>query len=532
MLPSRNALRGLIFAALLLPAFGRAQERIVVSKEVAVGRSEAALLLEFSEGAPLEIAFRDGGVFIDGSPVGTFEAGGPADAAWRALLGEVISLEDGPLSRMLLEWAPPESLDGADFDLAKLIDETLESSLDTSASVDVSSLSISLGDESESMLLRALLGQVGRLSMLEEALADAGSAVQLHIQEDVEVEEGETVHGTLVVVQADARIEGTVEGDVVLVGGALQLLPGSRILGEVRLADAHIVRNEGTVEGTVVDVLEDERDLEAEIRERLRDELRSELRDEIRRTSRADSGGFNPFGRVFGALGGIIENLVKILILGLIGMGVVAFAPANLDAVAETARRAPGRAAAVGLAGAFLVIPVWLLGAVALAVSIVGIPVMIAWLPLFPLAAIAAGTLGYLAVARNVGEWLADSEYPYTDWIRKSNPVYTVFGGLMGLAAFFIAAHALSIIPFVGFIGGMLTFMGTLVALAALSVGFGAVLLTRGGRRREYFSDSFDEAWERAVDMDIDVDEEAGDIEVDEAPEDKNVMDDEGAEDA
>jgi len=267
----------------------------------------------------------------------------------------------------------------------------------------------------------------------------------------------------------------------------------------------------------VVDVLQGERDLEAEIRARLRDELRSELRDEIRHTERRPAGGgFNPFRRVFRAVGGIVENLVKILILGLIGMGIVAFAPDNLDIVAETARRAPGRAAAVGVAGAFLLIPVWILGAVALAVSIVGIPVMIAWLPLFPLAAIAAGLLGYLAVARNVGEWLADSGYRYTDWIRKSNSVYTILGGLVGLMSFFIVGHALSVVPLVGFVKGLLAFVGTLASLGALLVGFGAVLLTRGGRRREYFPESFDEAWEREVDMEIEVDDV--DIDLDEEP--------------
>jgi hypothetical protein len=510
----RNALLGLILTVALLPALAGAQERVVVSKEVAVGRSEASLRLEFSGGAPLEIVFRDGAVTIDGDVVGSVEPGGTADAAWRALLGEVVTLENGPLSEKLVAWSPPEGLEGNALDVSEEIDQALESSLRPSLPVVAPTVSVSVGTGRESQLLQALLGQVGRLSMLQEALDEAGGAVQLHIQEDVEVDEGQTVNGTLVVIQGDARIRGTVEGDVVVVDGSLQLLPGSRVLGEVRLADAQIVRNEGTVVGTVVDVLEDERDLESEIRTRLREELRSEIRREIRHTERTSSdGGFNPFRRVFRAIGGIIENLVKILILGLIGMGVVAFAPGNLDVVAETARRAPGRSAAVGVAGAFLLVPVWILGAVALAVSIVGIPVMIAWLPLFPLAAVAAGLLGYLAVARNVGEWLADSGYRYTDWIRRSNSVYTIFGGLVGLMSFFIVGHALSVVPLVGFVKGFLAFAGTLASLAAVTVGFGAVLLTRGGRRREYFPESFDEAWERAVDMDeveIEVEEEHG----------------------
>jgi hypothetical protein len=185
----------------------------------------------------------------------------------------------------------------------------------------------------------------------------------------------------------------------------------------------------------------------------------------------------------------------------------VAFAPENLEAVAETARRTPGRAAMVGLAGSFLLIPVWILGAVALAVSIVGIPVMIAWLPLFPLAALAAALLGYLSVAKNTGEWLADSGYRYTDWIRKSNPVYTVVGGLVGLMAAFMVGNVLSIIPFFGFFRGLLTFVGVMLTVVAIQIGFGAVLLTRAGRKPEYHGNrDFDEDWARAVDVDVDMD--------------------------
>ncbi len=188
----------------------------------------------------------------------------------------------------------------------------------------------------------------------------------------------------------------------------------------------------------------------------------------------------------------------------------MAFAPSNLDTVAETARRAPGRAAMVGLAGTFLLIPVWVLGAVALAVSIVGIPVMIAWLPLFPLAAVAAALLGYLAVARNVGEWLSESGYRYTDWIRKSNPLHTIFAGVLGLAMFFIAANLLRVVPFFGFFRGLLTFAGVMFSIVAMQIGFGAVLLTRAGRRREAGPVDFDEAWKRAVDVEVEVEATAG----------------------
>jgi hypothetical protein len=158
----------------------------------------------------------------------------------------------------------------------------------------------------------------------------------------------------------------------------------------------------------------------------------------------------------------------------------------------------------VGVAGTFLLLPAWILGFVALVISIIGIPVAIAWLPLFPLAAVLAAVVGYLAVARNTGEWLADSNYPWTGWIRKSNPLITMVGGLVGLMALFVAANVLSIVPFFGFVTGLLLFAAVIVTFLAVQIGFGAVLLTRAGRRRESWATfDTDEAWEAAMNVEV-----------------------------
>lgn len=510
----RNALIGLALIPLLLPSAGRAQEREVISKEISVARTEAVLHLDFADGGALTIALRDGSVLVDDEEVGSYAAGDPVEAAWRALLGEAVLLDDGPLGRMLAEWSPPSTLEGDRLALAERLDVALESALSATAEPEqpqAPSVSLSVGDESDAALVRMLVGRASRLAVLGEALSGLGSEISLHIDEDIVVAAGETIEGNLVVVQGDARIEGTVHGDVVVVDGTLELLDGGRITGDVRLADAELERDGGEIEGSVENVSEAERGAESEIRSRMRDEIRSEvrreLRDEIRGAARggARTGFMAPFSRVFRGIAGLVENLVFILFVGLLGMGALAFAPRNLEVVAETARRSPGRAAMVGLAGTFLLVPVWILGAIALAVSIVGIPVMIAWLPLFPLAALAAAILGYLAVAKNVGEWMADSDLRYTDWIRKSNPLTTVVGGVVGLTIFSIGANVLGIVPFFGFFKGLLTFVGVMASLVAIQVGFGAVLLTRAGKRPEYRSPDFDEAWERAMDVDVEV---------------------------
>ena len=302
-----------------------------------------------------------------------------------------------------------------------------------------------------------------------------------------------------------------------VVDGALEVLESGVIEGEARIADARVLRNVGTIRGGLVDVLEEEREVEEELRDRLREEIRAEirrdLRNEIRQVTRMEhDDGFSimtPFHAVVRGVGGVLEKVVMIFILGLVGAGFLAFAGENMETIAETARRSPGRSAMVGLAGSFLLVPVWILGLIALLVSIVGIPVAIAWAPLFPVAAGLAALLGYLAVAQNTGEWLADSGFPWTGWIRKTNPIFTLVGGLVGLALAFMVGHVVSILPFLGFIGNILFAGGVIITIVAIQIGFGAVLLTRGGRRKEYYAAyDPDAAWEAA--MDVDVDEDAG----------------------
>jgi cytoskeletal protein CcmA (bactofilin family) len=506
----------LAVAALALPAATYAQLRDVVAKEVSVGRDEATLHLEFSNGDALEISFDDGTVLLDGEAIGSFEPGGELDAAWRDLLSRAVALDDGPLSRMLDDWTVPADLAAELADIAQEIDQALEDALGESSvrvASDGGATSVTVNGGS---LAEVLIRSLGRMGALEEALSGIDGDLRIHIDEDVVIPEGTVVRGTVVAIGGVTRVDGEIDGDLVVVAGDVELGEDSRVTGELRLAEARVVRNEGEV-GRVVDVVEEQEDSESELRDRIREELerelRGEVREEVRREIRSEmrqgEESFSllaPFRPVARAVGGVAEKLVAILLLALFGAGVLAFAGDNVDVIAETARRSPGRSAMVGFAGTILLLPVWILGTVALAVSIIFIPVAIAWLPLFPLAACLAALIGYLAVARNAGEWLADSQYPWTGWIRKSNSWVTMLGGLVGLMFAFIAANVVSIAPFLGFLSGLLVFAGVVITVIAVHVGFGAVLLTRAGRRRESWSAyDPDAAWEEAMNVDIDV---------------------------
>jgi hypothetical protein len=182
-----------------------------------------------------------------------------------------------------------------------------------------------------------------------------------------------------------------------------------------------------------------------------------------------------------------VGSVITFLLLSLLALGAVYFGKDNLVLVADTAQRHRMRAGMVGLAGAFLVLPTWLLGGVALAVSVVGLIALPFWLLLFPVAVALGAGLGYLAVARNVGEWVAARDINGLEWLRPTNTFYAITAGIGALLAFQISASVLDIVPFFGFFAGLLATLGTMATMTVALIGFGAVLLTRGGRQAEFY---------------------------------------------
>ena len=219
-------------------------------------------------------------------------------------------------------------------------------------------------------------------------------------------------------------------------------------------------------------------------------ELEEEL-DEARehaihaRDSNRGPAWLSPFRRVWQGIEGIFAVVITMLVLFGIGfVGILFGARKYLEGVGDTIRASVGRSFLVGLAGSFLLIPVFVLGIIALAISIVGIPALIVWIPLFPVGALAAAVLGYLGVAHAAGESWAERNYYGSDWFRRGNSYYFLMTGLMLLSSLFLAANVVHMAgPWLNFINGLLNFFGILLTWGAITVGFGAVLISRGGSR-------------------------------------------------
>jgi cytoskeletal protein CcmA (bactofilin family) len=64
---------------------------------------------------------------------------------------------------------------------------------------------------------------------------------------DLEVKEDETIHSNVVVKGGDVRVYGTIDGDILVVGGTLYVKDGGRITGNARVINGDVVREKGGI---------------------------------------------------------------------------------------------------------------------------------------------------------------------------------------------------------------------------------------------------------------------------------------------
>ena len=492
--------------ALLCGPAVEAQERTIVSNQVEVSNSEASLHLEFSDGEHLSVTFADGEVTVDGEVLGRYEAGGATDRAWRGLLADVLPLANGPLARELEGWQPDSSIPGADLDVLRALDDALARA--------VGGAMVDRRQERAGERMGELLGVMARsenIQGLGEALEDVDlESLDIWLREDRTVPEGTSVAGGILVVDAHLDVRGRVRGDVIVLDGALTLAENSRIEGDVRLVQSHLERHGGEVEGDVVDVVGELRREETQIRDRIREEIRREL-GRARASRPSGTGDTSTVGR---AVDDIFGTVFTFIVVGLLTLLASRISEDRVRVITREVGHNPARCAAVGFAGGFLALPVYILGMVALAITIVGIVLLIPWVPLFPVAVAAAAFMGYVGVSHHVGRWVLDREFPWLDWVDRDHPIHVRLTGVATLFAPFAAGAALRVLPLVGWIGGFVAALGTLAGIAATTTGLGAVIRTRGGKRPTswaYMDDDLDDVaeWSSTVDMgDIAVEDE------------------------
>lgn len=475
--------------ALAAPAPALAQElaqEAVTGSTVLLGGDVARLELELGSGETRTIVLAGGTVEIDGESGGAYEVGGEFERAWRDLLRDPALAESTGLADRLAAWDPPGTGTAHQSVLAALRAlepaSAAEAPPSTAGSerVTIAPRAGSLGQLAER--LTELRSRLERISGEDFAL-DGDFA--LVVYDDYRIADGTTIDGDVALLGGRLTVEGKIDGSVVVLGGDLDLEPGALVMGDVRSVGGDVDTSGATVTGEILglSMLEDAIDASSDevVRNRAR-ERRGDVDGEWdgwdgRHDRSRDRGFFGSIVHTIGeSVGGLLGTLAWLIGLTLIGAVLVYFAPDRFEIVTSEAQADLLRSFGVGLAAQFLFFPVTLLLVV----------LIVTWLviPFYLLAVAVAIPVGYLAVARGIGEAVVDRRYATLDRfnLNRSNTYYYVLNGLIVLLSPFALGWVLHLLGgWMGFIQGLAFFVGVVLTWAAATTGFGAVILTRGG---------------------------------------------------
>ena len=213
------------------------------------------------------------------------------------------------------------------------------------------------------------------------------------------------------------------------------------------------------------------------------DELLAQIEELEQRQHDFDDNDFgrddrNDFANdVVEGIAAFFATLVWIGVMLALGAAILFFAEGRLERVAATAREEPLRSGLIGLAGLFLSIPFYVLVMLALAISILGIPLIIAWAPLFPVLMVLAVMTGWLAVAYSAGDAMVSGKLQTRPLFTDAGRVKRLAVGIGLLLSPFLLASLFRMTSVLEWVGGLLFAIGIIGNMLVAAVGFGAVLV-------------------------------------------------------
>ena len=284
---------------------------------------------------------------------------------------------------------------------------------------------------------------------------DRRNGDRVRIGGDVTVEEGEVVDGDVVAVGGAVRVDGEVQGDVVSVGGGVTL--GPRALVE---------RNVTVVGGAL------HRDPGAQVKGKAQEVSLGGI--EFGKWSWRRNPVGNWWGSTLGSAFAFVATLARVAVLCLLASLVVLFGRGYMERAGEVAAVSPVKALAVGFMAQILFLPLLVITIVVLAITIVGIPLLLL-LPFAILALVVAGVVGFTGVASRVGSLAASR----LGW-QEQGPYAVAVTGVLILMLPVLLSRLASV-------GGGLMFpltlalgiAGGVIEYLAWTIGFGAMALLR-----------------------------------------------------
>jgi hypothetical protein len=284
------------------------------------------------------------------------------------------------------------------------------------------------------------------------------TGTRVAIGRNIHVARDEEVRDAVLVVGGSVRVDGRVRDGIVVVGGDVELGPEAWVDGDVVLLGGTLTRADGArLYGSVSDVsFGDWPQWSFGIRFWPWIEL-------------------SEAARWIGLAGAVLRVSVLAVLMALIL--VVARAP--VARVGNAAAAAPGRAMLVGLAAEILFVPALIVGSVALAITIIGIPLLLLLVPLTLFASLVALLLGFTALACRLGQWIEDQ----LGW-RMHNAIAAAALGLLVIVGPTLLSRALGIAPEPARHAALVLLVaGALIEFIVWTMGLGATLMTGFGRR-------------------------------------------------
>ena len=300
----------------------------------------------------------------------------------------------------------------------------------------------------------------------------AGSGKDLvSVGHDVVVKTDEVVQGDCVSILGSVCIDGKVMGDAVAVGGKVTLGPGAIVQGDavsvwgdgIELGPNSVVAGQAVAVGGPL-----EEDPTAHVGERVQ-------------------VGFMPaFGhRGLGILGkGWITFLLHLIVVGLLGWILVKLGRPRWDATIATLRARGWESLLAGVGAGILygiaVVPLLLVIALILVAIVVGIPLV----PMVLLLILILPIPGYAAIAILLGQSVRGESSAVTDppGARSYSGAF-LLGHVLLCSPYFLAAVLRSALGAWFSLAGVFLLVAWGVNTLAIAFGWGALLLSRMGRR-------------------------------------------------
>ncbi len=263
----------------------------------------------------------------------------------------------------------------------------------------------------------------------------------------------ERVDGDVVVVMGNAYVDGEVDGEVTVVMGNAYLGAESVVRDDVNVVGGNLNRTPGSrVDGNIDNVSIG--------------------------AGRVPGMRFPGFLRdaFFGRVGSLAGTVLRIGLLGLLALVVVAVGRDPIERVAERTAADPLRAGLVGFLAQLLFFPVLVITVVMLAVSIIGIPLLLL-VPFALFGVMIMCLVGFTGVAYRAGSWLNDR----FGWADRSAYATVLVGVLLiALVTLLGRSAALALGPF----SWPVSATGFFLEYLAWTLGMGAVILAWLQRRR------------------------------------------------